>query len=168
VSFAAVISITMPRATDYLPRWAAWILLAALLPGLVLAQPNGFISLLVISVVPYLLALWTWVRAMRAMPHSRLSMVGGSLAFAAIGVAAVAVFVFARPPRSAANWQPTAGIPHALVNIVLNAQLGNPSVAISVLVAIGVIVSLTTRRNRWLVACLGVLSVFYVAVVFLP
>lgn len=147
---------------------AAWVAFAAVLPGLALAQPNGLISVLVLGAPLYFVELWRWWNALRQRSAPRRDYLRGGAAFAGVAVVLVILFLVLRPPRAAAGWKPTLSLPAAVLDALVNAQMIVPAIALSVLVFAGIASAFVARRGRWVVASLGVLDLFYLAVASLP
>lgn len=136
------------------------IALAAIL-GMALAHPNT-IALYAVMLIP-LLATWA-VRVLRTAHGSRSTWlrVGAVVLFAAALTVVVIIWKFIRPAEAAASWPPTLGWRRALWQAATLAPLTGEITILpaSILVAIGALVVIVTRRHVWLL-------VSHLALVFL-
>lgn len=150
------------------PRWSAWISLFVMLVGISLAHPNALVSLMVLGIPPIAAAAAAWFRAARARgaTASRHLIVWGVLF--AVAVAFLAIFIKVRPALAAASWPPSLGPRRAIADAVLNSQLGPPAVAVSILVIVGLVATVATRRNIWLIGSWAIAVVLYVGTAWLP
>jgi hypothetical protein len=148
---------------------ATWILFAAILPGIALAHPNAFISLLGIGLPVLFVAAWRWIAAKRRAGAPRWQFTVGAVVAAAVLVAYAAIFIVVRPPAAAASWPPSSGGWSTIYRIVVTGQLGGvPEYAMSALALLGIIALIVQRRNRWLIASLALVEVLYFFVAYLP
>lgn len=146
-----------------LSRVLAWVAFIAVLPGIALAHPNAFASLLVVG-FPLMFAFgWRWFKEAREQGASRQRMRRGVIVTVAVVVVGLILFIVVRPPRASATWGPTKSLGDALVAAVTNGQDTPPAIAMTVLVLLGVVATFVTRRNRWLVGSLALVWFFYVA-----
>jgi len=146
-----------------------WIAFFALLPGIALAHPNALVSLLSIGLPAVCVGWWLWFRRMRhARPGWRTIATTAAVAVAA-AVAYAAVFVYVRPPASAASWGPIAGLKQSLYMGFLNAEFGNvPAFVITALAVLGVVYVIVWRRHRWLIASAVLVEALFFFTAYLP
>ncbi|WP_243063505.1 DUF6541 family protein [Humibacter sp. RRB41] len=141
----------------------AWIAFVAALPGIAMAHPNAFVSLLVVG-FPLLFAFgWRWFRSAREQGASRRSLWLGGVVAAAVLAVGLAIFFVVRPPQISATWGPTKTLWPAVFAAVTNGQDTPPAIAVTVLSLLGVVAAFVTRRNRWLVGSLVIVWFFYIA-----
>lgn len=133
-----------------LPPWLAWCLLAASAPGLLVAHPNTFMTLVAISVPLVLAVAWRQVTgfASGAVKPARLAAtLAGVLVF--LGIALV-LWRAVRPDEAAATWPPIATIPSALGQAILNApDRSRAAWLVSILMVVG-LASARRARLAWL------------------
>jgi hypothetical protein len=146
---------------------AAWLATLAVVPAVALAHPNGIISLVVIAIPLWVLVAFRHVRQLR-QGTAKVSL-GASIPLAVLVVAGyITAFIVLRPPAAAATWSPTLGPWRATFDAAVNAQLGPPAIAMTILVVGGMVSVFLLRRQRWLVASALVVDFFYVATAYLP
>lgn len=145
--------------------WARFGLPLLLIPGVALAHPNGFMSLLVLSVP--VIAQSYWQRYFGR--HRRRGPARGR-ALATVGLAGFAgllivLWKFIRPPQDAAFWGPMQSALGAALEVAANSAMNRPvAPAVSILMLVGLALSVRRRRNFWLLACFGITAVLFVIV----
>lgn len=146
-----------------------WIAFVALLPGIALAHPNAFVSLLGIGLPALCVAWWLWFRNRRtARPGSRTIAVVVAVAVAGLIVYAL-IFKFVRPPAIAASWGPIADVKRSLYMGLLNAEYGNvPAFVITFLAIVGAVALIVRRRHRWLIVSALLVEVLFFFTAYLP
>ncbi|WP_022901546.1 DUF6541 family protein [Humibacter albus] len=141
----------------------AWIAFIATIPGIAMAHPNAFVSLLVVG-FPLMFAFgWRWFKDARAEGASRARLTRGAVITAVIAVVGLVLFIVLRPPRSTATWGPSKGLWDAIWSAITNGQDNAAQWAVSILVLVGVAAVFVARRNWWLVGSLALVWFFYVA-----
>lgn len=149
-----------------IPAGAAWILVLATLPGIVLAHPSSFMALLL-----YVGSLWiAWEVALLIRLRRRRAragrVIGALLGIVGAIVFAVVALVAIRPPRSAASWVPTTSYRGALKMVVTSSQGDAPwAIVLSVLFLLGAVAVFVARRHRWLAFSLAFAEIVYIVTV---
>jgi hypothetical protein len=145
--------------------WARFGLPVLLIPGVALAHPNGFMSLLVLSVPVVAQSYWqTYLGRHRTRDRQR----GRAAATAALVVFAalfIVLWKFIRPPQDAAFWGPMQSAVGAAIEVAANSAMNRPiAPAVSILMLLGLVLSVRYRRNFWLVSCFAITAVLFLIV----
>ncbi|GAB3804722.1 hypothetical protein GCM10028798_25490 [Humibacter antri] len=144
-----------------------WVSFVGVLPGIALAHPNAFVSLLVIGLPVMCVGWWRWFRAVR-QSRPRSTVIAVAIAAVALIVGA-AIFKVVRPPGAAATWGPIYDVPKALLVGPSNSQFGDePAIVITLLAAVGIVAAFVARRNRWLVVSFVFVEALYFFAATLP
>jgi hypothetical protein len=147
----------------------AWIAFVLVLPGIALAHPNAFVSLLLLGVPVLCAGGWRWLRRRRAAHARPRVYVAAAIVAIAVFVVLYAVYRYVRPPQAAATWGPFATVGRALFLSLLNAEFhGVPAVIVTALALIGIIATLVQRQGRWLIVSTLFVVVLYVLMATLP
>jgi len=158
VLFRVARNLTWPPA----PRFALPLLI---LPGLALAHPNGFMSLLALS-VPIILQAYARLAGNREN-RSRHRTVW-ILASVGLGVGAAALYLLwttIRPPEDAAFWEPVQTPRGAAWDVLANAAIDRPAaIGVSVLMLIGLFLCWRRGGRTWMIAGFVIIGVLYVVV----
>lgn len=145
--------------------WARFGLPLLLIPGVALAHPNGFMSLLVLSVPVVGQAFW--LRYFRKREHKDRPR---GLALAAVGLLGfaglfVVLWKFIRPPADAAFWGPMQSALGAAFEVVTNSAMNRPvAPAVSILMLLGLALCLRRGRSFWILACFAITAILFVIV----
>jgi len=146
-----------PRA----PRFAVPLLI---LPGLALAHPNGFMSLVALSVPIVIQSYSRYADRGYRMRHRR----AWAFSSVGVGVGAVALYVLwtnIRPPEDAAFWEPVQTPRGAVWDVLANAAVDRPAaIGVSVLMLIGLFVCWRRGGRTWMIAGFVITGVLYVVV----
>ena len=149
--------------------WARFGLPLLLIPGVALAHPNGFMSLLVLSLPILAQSYWqSYFGPHRPLARSRARTLAtvGLAAFAALFIV---LWKYIRPPRDAAFWGPIQSPLGAVLEVVANSPMNRPvAPAISVLMILGLLLSVRYRRHFWLLAGFGITAVLFLIVSATP
>lgn len=145
--------------------WTRFGLPLLLIPGVALAHPNGFMSLLVLSVPVIAQSYWqTYFGAHRTRDQLR----GRTVATVALAIFAalfVVLWKFIRPPRDAAFWGPIQSALGAAFEVAANSPMNRPiAPAVSILMFLGLLLAVRYRRNFWLVCCFAITAVLFLIV----
>lgn len=162
----AAVAILFGQAQD-LPvgPWARFGLPLLLVPGVALAHPNGFMSLLVLSVPIAFQAYWRRyvpARRYRMRPReftlSTAALVAGAAGFALL-------WKVIRPPQDAAFWGPIQSVAGAGLEVLANSAMNRPiAPGISLLMLLGLLISLRRGSRFWLLACFATTGALFVVV----
>ncbi len=136
------------------------------LPGLALAHPNNFMTLLAVA-VPILLVVWfRWWRRRNGfaggwvLPGAVL--VGGLLV-------AVAAWAFIRPPSAAATWAPVETVGQAVGELLALSGIGRPPTWLpAILALIGIAWAVRAASRRWFLGVYAVIGLLFVVVAGVP
>lgn len=147
------------------PSWSRFVLPVLLIPGVALAHPNGFMSLLVLS-IPVIMQSYSrnYLRPRRppANPQRRVIATVGLAAFA---VVFIVMWKYVRPPQDAAFWGPIHSPLRAVFEVATNSAMDRPvAPAISILMLLGLVLAARYSRNFWIVAGLGITAVLFLIV----
>ncbi len=149
--------------------WARFGLPLLLVPGVALAHPNGFMSLLVLSVPVLAQSYWQsyfGAHRTRDRPRGRAVATVGLAVFAALFIV---LWKFIRPPQDAAFWGPIQSPLRAVLEVVANSPMNRPAApAISILMLLGLLLSVRYRRNFWILAGFGITAVLFLVVSATP
>lgn len=135
--------------------------------GLALAHPNAMMSLLVMA-LPVLVV--RGIRQVRAALAGRVrwwaAAVQALLVLAAWWFVCWFLWGIVRPPASASDWPPGGSDAQAWGEALLNNPIGRYTAqwTLSVLVVVGAVAVLRTRRHVWLLGTYGVVLYYYVCV----
>lgn len=154
---------------DRAPLAVRWTVLLVLVAVLALAHPSTLMAFFAMGAWPALAGGIAWFREARRAGN-RIRLVVGLVAWLA-GIAVVALLLlFARPTREQAFWQPSLALPDALMQVLQNSLAWRPaSIAISVLMILGIIAVLAFRRRWWwLVAGWATVTFLFIACVSFP
>ncbi|MCX2746509.1 hypothetical protein OOZ51_01605 [Arthrobacter sp. MI7-26] len=141
----------------------------SMIPGLALAHPNGFMSLVAMS-MPVLLQSYI----LRYLPQRRYRSHRREWIVATLGVLAVAGVVvllwkYIRPPDEAAFWPPIQSPLRAVYQILSNSAMDRPvAVTVSLLMILGLFVSLRSARAAWMIGGFAVIAFLFVVVSAAP
>jgi hypothetical protein len=162
----AAVALLFGQAQD-LPvgPWARFGLPVLLVPGVALAHPNGFMSLLVLSVPIAIQAYWRRyvpARGYRVRPRefalSTAALVAGAAGFALL-------WKVIRPPQDAAFWGPIQSVAGAGLEVLANSAMNRPiAPGISLLMLLGLLISLRRGSRFWLLACFATTGALFVVV----
>ena len=145
--------------------WARFGLPLLLVPGVALAHPNGFMSLLVLSVPIAIQAYWRrYVPAhgYRIRPRE-FALSTAALAAGAAGFAMLWTVI--RPPEDAAFWGPVQTVPGAGLEVLANSAMNRPMApGVSLLMLLGLFISLRHSSRFWLLACFATTGALFVVV----
>ncbi|MGY3379063.1 hypothetical protein ACVWYS_001020 [Arthrobacter sp. TE12231] len=145
-----------------MPRFTLPLLI---LPGLALAHPNGFMSLLALS-VPIVLQAYARLAADHGYRARHRNV--WLLASLGLGAGAVALYLLwtnIRPPEDAAFWEPVQTPRGAVWDVVANAAIDRPAaIGVSVLMLIGLYVCWRRGGRTWMIAAFVITGVLYVVV----
>ncbi|MEV5052008.1 DUF6541 family protein [Arthrobacter sp. LAR12-1-1.1] len=136
-----------------------------ILPGLALAHPNGFMSLVALS-VPIILQAYARLAGNRE--HRSRHRTAWILASLGLGVGAVALYVLwtnIRPPEDAAFWEPVQTPRGAAWDVLANGAIDRPAaIGVSVLMLIGLFLCWRRGGRTWMIAGFVITGVLYVIV----
>lgn len=145
-------------------KLSAWLLLAAVLPGITLAHPSSTMALLALM-IPVVLGIW-WRSLLARIDRGQQLTVWISIhaiALAAGGAVALVLWKKIRPAEAAATWGPVQTTGRAIGELISVSQIGRPvSAAIAILVVVGLVVLVVRRQNLWLVGMYAVFGMFFV------
>jgi hypothetical protein len=146
-----------------LPRFALPLLI---IPGLALAHPNGFMSLVILSVP---IALQSYVRCYlwpgNTRREHRTRWILATLGLAAGGTAVYALWSVVRPPEDAAFWPPPQTPRGAILDLLTNGAVDRPAaVGVSVLMLLGLFLCWRRGGRTWMLAGFAITAVLYVVV----
>lgn len=153
------------RGLDWppLPRFA---LPALVIPGLALAHPNGFMSLMILS-VPIVLQAYVrgyLGRGNRRSGH-RAEWLLATFGLAAGAVALYALWSYVRPPEDAAFWPPPQTPRGALLDLLTNGAVDRPAaLGVSILMLVGLFLCWRRGGRTWMLAGFLITAVLYVVV----
>ncbi|WP_426996339.1 DUF6541 family protein [Pseudarthrobacter sp. N5] len=148
------------------PPLSRLILPLLLVPGLALAHPNGFMSLLVLSVPVAAQAYYLRYLRGRAYrgerrPEWRLATAG----LAAATVVLVLLWAVIRPPSDAAFWGPIQSPLGAAVEVATNSAMNRPMAAgVSILMLAGLFLCWRRGGRFWMLGCFAITAVLFVIV----
>jgi hypothetical protein len=147
------------------PPAARFTLPLLILPGLALAHPNGFMSLVALS-VPIILQAYARLAGNRE--HRSQHRTAWILASFGLGVGAVALYVLwtnIRPPEDAAFWEPVQTPRGAVLDVLVNGAIDRPAaIGVSVLMLIGLVLCWRRGGRTWMIAGFVIVGVLYVVV----
>ncbi|MFF2245180.1 DUF6541 family protein [Arthrobacter sp. NPDC058130] len=136
-----------------------------ILPGLALAHPNGFMSLMALS-VPIILQAYARLAGNREYRSRHRTL--WILATLGIGVGAVALYALwtmIRPPEDAAFWEPLQTPRGAVWDVLVNGAIDRPAaIGVSVLMLIGLFLCWRRGGRTWMIAGFVIIAVLYVIV----
>lgn len=137
--------------------------------GMAISHPNT-IALYCVILIP-LMATWL-IRILRTpreqrLPWQRLAAIALFVVFAAV---VVVVWKYIRPPEAAAFWGPSMGKKKALWQALTLTPRGAEwsILPVAVIVALGGLIVLITRRHLWLIFAHGLVIVLWVVVAAFP
>ena len=136
------------------------------LPGLALAHPSTLMALVAFLTPAVIFSFAkSWRRWLRNWPQSRARALSWSAALAVGLVAAVLAWQAVRPIAEAAFWPPIHSPLGSLWELATNSEMNRPpAIAVSLLMAVGII-ALARRRNLWWVLGLfGAASLLFLVV----
>ncbi|WAH96521.1 DUF6541 family protein [Arthrobacter sp. MMS18-M83] len=141
----------------------------AVIPGLALAHPNGFMSLVALT-IPVLLQRYLvfYLRQRRYRSHRRewILATTGVLVFAGV---VVVLWKYIRPPEEAAFWPPIQSPIRAVYQIISTSAMDRPvAITVSILVILGILASLRRPQRAWMVGCFLVIAFLFVVVSAAP
>ena len=145
-----------------MPRFTLPLLI---LPGLALAHPNGFMSLLALAVPIILQAYWRYAGNREYRARHRTAWI---LATVGLGVGAVSLYLLwtaIRPPEDAAFWEPVQTPRGAVWDVLANGAIDRPAAAgVSVLMLVGLYLCWRRGGRTWMIAGFVITAVLYVVV----
>lgn len=145
-----------------LPRFALPLLI---IPGLALAHPNGFMSLVVLSVPVALQAYSRYLCSREYRARHRTAWLIATAGLAAGGVALYALWTNIRPPEDAAFWPPPQTPRGAVFDVVVNGAVDRPAaLGVSVLMLLGLFLCWRRGGRTWMLAGFVIVAVLYVIV----
>ncbi|AXJ11449.1 DUF6541 family protein [Arthrobacter sp. PM3] len=145
-----------------LPRFT---LPLVIVPGLALAHPNGFMSLLVLSVPIILQEYSRYLRDSAHRARHRTAWIAATAGLAAGAVALVVLWTAIRPPEDAAFWGPVQTPRGAVFDILTNGAIDRPAaVGVSFLMLLGLFVCWRRGGRTWMIAGFLIIAVLYVVV----
>jgi hypothetical protein len=160
---AAVLAATSLAREDILGRRRSLSMAAIVLVGTAFAHPNAMFSLAVLSLIPFLIAVYRWGRKLwdEGRKWQGVLLVGGTLA-ALFGlwvfVSRAALF---KPVRDM-YWAPFETPSRAVGEALLNAPNGKPALwALSLLALVGLVVAWQLKERRWMVGAFAVVTFLY-------
>ncbi|MDI3212573.1 DUF6541 family protein [Arthrobacter sp. AL12] len=165
-SSLAAVALLFGQAEDLpVDPWARFGLPLLLVPAVALAHPNGFMSLLVLSVPVAVQAYWRrYVPAhgyrirRREFALSTAALVAGAAGFALL-------WKVIRPPQDAAFWGPIQSVAGAGWEVLANSAMNRPiAPGISLLMLLGLLISLRRGSRFWLLACFATTGALFVVV----
>jgi hypothetical protein len=143
----------------------AWIAFVVALPGVALAHPNAFVTLLLVGAPAAAAGAWAMLRRRHAAWWAWML---GVIVAAGVGWGLWQIFLALRPPASAATWGPISqGWPAAQLGLT-NGEFGAPAIIVTALAALGVVTVIVQRRHRWLIVSLAVVEVLFYLCATLP
>ncbi|MDQ0820217.1 hypothetical protein QFZ79_002511 [Arthrobacter sp. V4I6] len=137
-----------------------------IIPGLALAHPNGFMSLVILS-VPIVLQAYvrSYLGPSNQRREHRTQWILATLGLAAAAVALPVLWTNARPPEDAAFWPPPQTPRGAVFDIVTNGAVDRPAaVGVSVLMLLGLFLCWRRGGRTWMLAGFVITAVLYVTV----
>jgi hypothetical protein len=137
-----------------------------IIPGLALAHPNGFMSLVVFAVP---IALQAYVQTYLGSGNQRHGhRTQWILATSGLAVGAVGLYVLwslVRPPEDAAFWPPPQTPRGAVFDLLTNGAVDRPAaVGVSVLMLVGLFLCWRQGGRTWMLAGFVITAVLYVVV----
>jgi hypothetical protein len=133
--------------------------------GVALAHPNGFMSLLALS-IPILLVsfvAFSLARYRNGHGHRGTLLMGAGL-LGILGVIAV-MWKYIRPPAAAATWLPFQTPGQAVGEILTNSAMQRPPAwAVSILLITGVVVLCRRHKRIWLLGSFAVIAALFIVV----
>jgi hypothetical protein len=146
-----------------LPRFAVPLLV---IPGLALAHPNGFMSLVILA-VPIVLQAYaqTYFGPANQRRAHRTQWILATSGLAAGAVALYVLWSLVRPPEDAAFWPPPQTPRGAVFDILTNGAVDRPAaVGVSVLMLLGLYLCWRRGGRTWMLAGFLITAVLYVVV----
>lgn len=145
-----------------LPRFT---LPLVIVPGLALAHPNGFMSLLVLAVPIVLQAYSRYLRDAAHRARHRTAWIAATAGLVAGAVALVVLWTAIRPPEDAAFWGPVQTPRGAVFDLLTNGAIDRPpAIGVSVLMLLGLFVCWRRGGRAWMIAGFLIIAVLYVVV----
>ncbi|CAI3801100.1 DUF6541 family protein [Pseudarthrobacter sp. MM222] len=146
-----------------LPRFVLPVLI---IPGLALAHPNGFMSLVILAVP---IALQAYVQTYLGPGNQRRGhRTQWILATSGLAAGAAALYVLwslVRPPEDAAFWPPPQTPRGAVLDLLTNGAVDRPAAAgVSVLMLLGLFLCWRRGGRTWMLAGFVITAVLYVIV----
>lgn len=157
---AALFGVARHLSWPPLPRFTLPVLI---IPGLALAHPNGFMSLVMLSVPIVLQAyvrsyLWPGTRRRRQWLVPTLGLAAGAVALPVL-------WSMVRPPEDAAFWPPPQTPRGAVLDLLTNGAVDRPpAVGVSVLMLLGLYLCWRRGGRTWMLAGFVITAVLYVVV----
>ncbi|MET3946716.1 hypothetical protein ABIB49_001414 [Arthrobacter sp. UYCu512] len=146
----------------HVSAWARFGLPLLLIPGVALAHPNGVMSLLVLSVPVVAQSYWRRYIGRKKGTQGRVPASLGLVVFAGL---LLVLWKYIRPPQDAAFWGPVQSALGAGFEVMTNSAMNRPvAPALSVLMVLGLALSLRRSRHAWILACFGITAVLFVIV----
>ncbi|MDJ0316484.1 DUF6541 family protein [Arthrobacter antibioticus] len=137
--------------------------------ALAIAHPNGFMTLLALSLPIILVAFWRRyfkTRFWRAHKGETVVIIS-SLIIASVVLARVWDSV--RPPAEASTWAPRNLPASSIGEILTNSAMGRPAAwIVSILMVVGIYAAIRAGNNGWLLGCFMVTSALFVIVSSFP
>ncbi|WP_434451822.1 DUF6541 family protein [Lentzea sp. E54] len=159
----AVLAATSLAKEDILGRRRALAMAALVLVGTALAHPNAMFSLAVLSLIPFLIAVFRWGRELHGEGRKwqGVAVVGGTLV-ALLGLWVVVSRLPAFKPVREMYWAPFETPPRAVGEALLNAPNGRPALwALSILTIVGLVLAWRLKEHRWLVGAFATVTFLY-------
>lgn len=149
-----------------------WTLLVALVPTVALAHPSTLMALLLPASFLAFAGTVLWWRREVAADRPPAARRWAVIALLAVFVAAVVVFVIARPNPGLAFWPPSATMQDAVLQIISGGLVWRPAAwIVSAIAAIGVLTVAVVRSWRgqwWLLASVAGMIVVYIVCIAFP
>ena len=147
------------------PAWPRFTLPLLTLPGLALAHPNGFMSLVALSVPIILQAYFRYLADRDYRSRHRTAWLVASVGLGAGAVAFYLLWTNIRPPEDAAFWEPMQTPRGAVWDVVANGAIDRPAaIGVSVLMLIGLYLCWRRGGRTWMIAGFIITAVLYVVV----
>lgn len=162
-SIAVLFRVARDLVWPPLPRFALPVLIV---PGLALAHPNGFMSLVILALPIVLQAYvgsYLWPGTHRRRHRTRWLL--ATLGLAAGAAALTVLWSIVRPPEDAAFWPPLQTPRGAVFDVLTNGAVDRPAaVGVSALMLLGLYLCWRRGGRTWMLAGFVITAVLYVIV----
>ena len=134
-------------------------------PGVAVAHPNGFMSLLVLSLPIVVEAFWCRFLRGGGFRADKKLFATATAAFVAGLAVLVVMWIYIRPPAEAATWNRIQTSGQAIGEILTNSPIHRPVAwVISALVIIGLLECMRKRRHFWVVGAFVITGTLFMVV----